>query len=81
MEEKVEQIVDKVDRLLLAEEDWIAKYKHRLQSNSLKESSGSGGQYKGESPVKHDGDDGTSGQKAVKLTSEGTPRRKGRCRN
>jgi hypothetical protein len=31
--------------------------------------------------VKHDGGGGTGGQKAVKLTSEGTPQRKGRCRN
>ena len=33
MEEKVDQIVDKAGRLLLAEEDRLARNKHRFQSN------------------------------------------------
>jgi hypothetical protein len=70
--------------LLLAEEDWIAKNKHRLKSNPSKEGStggGSGGQVKGKSPAKRDGGGGSGGQGVVKLTFEGTPRRKGRCHN
>ncbi|CAD6254091.1 unnamed protein product [Miscanthus lutarioriparius] len=53
---KVEHIVDKTGQLLLAEEEWMEKHKHRFHAGP-KEGGG------------------------VKLTSEGTPRRKGRCRN
>jgi hypothetical protein len=75
---KVDQITDKAGRLLLAEEDWIAKHKHRFQSGSSKEGGGGGGQSKGK-PRSDAG--GSSGSAGIKLTSEGTPRRKGRCRN
>jgi cell fate (sporulation/competence/biofilm development) regulator YlbF (YheA/YmcA/DUF963 family) len=84
MEAKMDQVTDKLGRLLLAEEDWMAKHKNRLQSTPSKEGSsggGGGGQYKGKSPMKRDGGGGSGGQGTVKLTSEGTPRRKGRCRN
>lgn len=81
-DEKVDQITDKAGRLLLAEEDWMAKHKHRFQSNSGREGGnnggGSSGYGKGKSPVKSDGG-GSGGQGTVKLTSMGTPRRKGRC--
>jgi len=83
MDEKVDQIVDKAGRLLLAEEDWLARNKHHFQSNFSKDSGtggGGGGQGKGKSPVKPKGG-ASGGQGTVKLMSEGTPRRKGRCRN
>jgi len=78
-DEKVEQITDKAGRLLLAEEEWLEKHKHRFQAGP-KESGGSssgGSQGKNKAVARSDG--GDSG--TVKLTSEGTPRRKGRCRN
>jgi len=79
MEEKVDQIVDKAGRLLLAEEDRLARNKHRLQSNSPKDGNtggGSGGHGKGKSSMKPNGG-GSGGQGTVKLACEGTPRRKG----
>lgn len=80
-EDKVEQITDKAGRLLLEEEEWLEKYKHHFQANSTKEG-GSGGssQWKGTTPHRSDGG-GSGSSNAVKLTSEGTPRRKGRCQN
>ena len=36
-DDKVEQIVDKTGRLLLAEEDWLEKHKHRFQAGSHKD--------------------------------------------
>ncbi|CAD6339575.1 unnamed protein product [Miscanthus lutarioriparius] len=42
--DKVEQITNKVTRLLLAkEEDWLEKYKHRFQSNQKEGGSSDGG--------------------------------------
>jgi len=79
LDEKVEEITDKAGRLLLAEEEWLEKHKHRFQVGS-KESGGSshgGGSAKNKTVAHSDG--GASG--LVKLTSEGTPRRKGRCQN
>jgi hypothetical protein len=79
-EDKVEQITDKAGWLLLAEEEWFEKHKHHFQANSHKEG-GSGGsrQWKGKTHRSDDSDSGSSN--TVKLTSEGTTRRKGRCRN
>jgi hypothetical protein len=77
-DDKVEHLVDKAGRLLLAEEDWLEKNKHRLRSGYKDGGGDSGaGSSKGKSPAHHDGN--ASGP--VKLTSQGTPRRKGRCRN
>jgi hypothetical protein len=80
-EDKVEQITDKAGWLLLAEEEWLEKHKHRFQANSHKEG-GSGGssQWKGKTPHRSDGI-GSGSSNMVKLTSEGTLRRKGRCHN
>jgi hypothetical protein len=65
-------------RLLLAEEDWLEKHKHHFQADSKEGGGGSsGGQPKGKQLARSDG--GTSS--IVKLTSEGTPRQKGRCHN
>lgn len=79
LNDKVEQIVDKTGRLLLAEEEWLEK--HKLQFHSGPKEGGGGGSSGGQSMGKAavHSDDGDSA--AVKLTSEGTPRRKGRCRN
>jgi transposase InsO family protein len=81
MEEKVDQIVDKTGRLLMAEEDWLAKNRHRFQSNSSSSSGVGGGHGKGKTSFKPEGGSGSGGNGTVKLTSEGTPRRKGRCHN
>jgi len=78
LDKKVEQIIDKAGRLLLAEEDWLEKHKHRFHAGSKEGGGGaSAGHSKGKAAACSDG--GTSG--AVKLTSEGTPRRKGCCHN
>ena len=79
LEEKVAQITDKAERLLLAEEEWLEKHKHRFQAGS-KDGGGisTGGSQMKNKPTAHS-DGGAIGP--VKLTSEGTPRRKGRCRN
>jgi hypothetical protein len=80
-EEKIEQIADKAGRLLLAEEEWLEKHKHRFQSTHGHDGgSNSGGQGKGKAPHRSDGG-GSKAHGNVKLTSEGTPRRKGRCGN
>ncbi|XP_066392419.1 uncharacterized protein [Miscanthus floridulus] len=77
-DEKVDQIVDKAGRLMLAEEDWLEKHKHRFHpGNKAGGSGGGGGSSKGKAAARPDG--GATG--AVKLTSMGTPRRKDRCRN
>jgi hypothetical protein len=82
LDDKVDQIINKGGRLFLAE-DWLAKHKHRFQSSSSKEgsiASGSGGQGENKAPNRSDGR-GSSRSGVVKLTSKGTPRRKGRCQN
>jgi hypothetical protein len=77
---EVKTITDKAGWLLLMEEDWVSRNRHRLLSES---SSSSGGEKKsGYSPGKSkNGGHGDKKDSLVKLTSEGTPRRKGRCRN
>jgi len=66
----VDSITEQAGRLLLTEEDWLARWKNKQQSegssNSGKQKSGGGGGSEKKQPV-------------VKLTSEGTPRRKGKC--
>jgi hypothetical protein len=79
-------------RLLLAEEDWLEKHKHRFQQGPKEGGSGSssggynggrgshggrGGHHRGKALARGE----NNGGEEVKLTSEGTPRRKGRCRN
>ena len=77
-DDNIEQITDKAGPLLLAEEDWLEKHKHRFHSGNKQSGGNSGaGSSKGKAAARSDG--GVTGQ--VKLTSEGTPRRKGRCRN
>jgi hypothetical protein len=77
-DDKTEAITDKMGRMMMAEEDWIKKHKHRFTSGSKPGGSGAGGgapKYK--AVARSDG----GASKLVKLTSEGTPRRKGWCRN
>jgi len=81
----IEVVTDKTGKLLLTEEDWVARNRHRLLPES---SSSSGGEKKvgksknGGGGVRGEhGDRGEKKEPVVKLTSMGTPRRKGRCRN
>jgi hypothetical protein len=85
LDDKVEQIIDKAGRLMLAEDDWLEKHMHHFYQGP-KDGGGSsgggssddhGGYHKGKAVVWPNGN--SSGQ--VKLTSEGTPRQKKRCRN
>jgi hypothetical protein len=77
-DEKVDHVTDRTGRLLLAEEDWMEKHKHHFHSGNKPGGSGAGGGFPKNKAAAHS-DGGAS--KPVKLTSEGTPRRKGRCRN
>jgi cell fate (sporulation/competence/biofilm development) regulator YlbF (YheA/YmcA/DUF963 family) len=79
LHDKVDHITDKAGRLLLAEEEWLEKNRHRLRTAPNREGSGSGGSNlaKNKQPATRS-EGGNAG--AVKLTSMGTPRRKGRCR-
>ncbi|WVZ50199.1 hypothetical protein U9M48_001476 [Paspalum notatum var. saurae] len=69
---------DRSGRLMMAEEDWLAKWRHKLKVEGAPsgEKAGSSSSTKPKNNARADGRD-TGG----KLTSEGTPRRKGRCRN
>jgi len=76
-----DQITDKMGRLMLAKEEWLEKHKHRFQPTQSREGGSSvAGRGKGKQPHRSDGG-GPKNAGTVKLTSEGTPRRKGRCRN
>lgn len=77
---EIESVTDKAGRLLLTEEDWVSRNRYRLLPES---SSSSGGEKKsGYSPGKwKNGGRSDKKDNPMKLTSEGTPRRKGRCRN
>ena len=78
LDDNSEQVTNKMGRLMLAEDVWLEKHKHRFHSgNKAGGSGGGGGSSKGKAAARQDG--GAPGQ--VKLTSMGTPRRKGRCRN
>jgi len=79
-ENKLDQITNKAGRLLLAEDEWLEKHKHHFQPTQNRGGSSSVGQGKGKQPHRHDGG-APIAPGAVKLTSEGTPHRKGRCKN
>jgi hypothetical protein len=80
-ENNLDHVTDKAGRLLLAEEDWLEKHKHRFQANTNKDSgSNASSQWKAKASHRSDGGSSSSSNKG-KLTSQGTPRRKGRCRN
>jgi hypothetical protein len=81
----IETVTDKTSKLLLTEEDWVVRNRHQLISES---SSSFGGEKKTERPKfsggggrGERGDRGEKKEPVVKLTTMGTPRRKGRCRN
>jgi hypothetical protein len=73
---QTEQVTDSMGRLMLAEEDWMEKHKHRFRAAPIKEGGGnsSGAQSKNKQPTAHS-EGGGSG--SVKLMSQGTPWRKG----
>jgi hypothetical protein len=74
----VEEITEQTGLLMLTEEEWLSKYRHRLQGES---SSTSGGDRAGRSNPAKQKSSGGKKDLVIKLTTEGTPRRKGRCRN
>jgi hypothetical protein len=79
-------VIEKVGNLLLSEEEWVDKYRHRLMSESASSSGGAGKKSwkpktRGGGGRGERGDRGDKKEPVVKLTSMGTPRRKGRCRN
>jgi hypothetical protein len=76
---EAEAITDKARRLMLTEEDWVAKYHHRLLLESS--SAGGGERQGGFNPAKLKGGERGDKEPIVKLTSEGTLRCKGRCCN
>jgi hypothetical protein len=79
LEDKVEQIVDKTGRLLLAKEEWLEKHKHQFRTAPNKEGGGNGGAGHAKNKQAMARTEGGSGE--VKLTSMGMPRRRGHCRN
>jgi hypothetical protein len=80
-ENNLEHVTDKAGRLLLAEEDWLEKHKHRFQANTNKDNgSNASSQWKAKTSCRSDGGSSSSSNKG-KFSSQETPRRKGRCRN
>ncbi|CAD6228004.1 unnamed protein product [Miscanthus lutarioriparius] len=79
-ESSMEQVVDKMPKLMLTEEEWAARSKSHAGTDSLSGSSnrGKGRFVKKEKPRGRAGGDGRDS--GNRLTSMGTPRRKGRCR-
>jgi len=77
-ESSVEQVTDQAGWLLLTEEDWAARNKSRMVSES---SSSSGNKGPGQSGKKEKpGTHGDARDSGARLTSMGTPSRKGKCR-
>jgi hypothetical protein len=71
LEDKVENVTDKAGRLLLAEDEWMEKHKHRFQENSQKDGSSSGN-YHWKAKAPHRSEGGSSGNTGeVNLTSQG----------
>jgi len=80
-EPSVEQVTEKAGKLLLMEEEWAARNKSRMvtdQSSSSEKNGGSKHYVKKEKTGARGG--GDARDSGVKLTSMGTPRRKGKCR-
>lgn len=72
------EVRDKSRRLIMAEDHWLTKWRHRLPGNAPGSRDKGGGQAHG----KNSGGARTDGREvSVKLTSKGTPSRKGRCYN
>jgi hypothetical protein len=74
----VEEITEQTGCLMLMQEEWPSKYHHCLHGES---SSTSGGDRAGGSNPAKQKSGGGKKDPVVKLTTEGAPRRKGRCRN
>jgi transposase InsO family protein len=77
----IELITDKADKLLLTEEEWVSKNRYRLMPESSSAGSGEKKSWRKNGGGSSRGDRGNKKDAVPKLTSEGTPRRKGRCRN
>ena len=80
-EPSMEEVTEKMPKLLLSEEDWLAKHKSRMiqdGSSSSSNQKNSGGRYvrKDKTGTRGGGEARDSG---VRLTSMGTLRRNGRC--
>ena len=79
-EPSVEQVMVKTGKLLLTEEEWMARNKSRMQSESSSTSGGkSGGHYVKKEKSGARGSGGACDSGGRQLTSMGTPRRKGKC--
>jgi hypothetical protein len=77
----IDSVIEQAGWLILTEEEWLSKYRHRLNSESSSSSGGgdkSGSYNTGKQKVTVHGD---KKDPVVKLISEGTPHRKGHCRN
>jgi hypothetical protein len=75
----VEGITEQMGCLMLTEKEWLSMYHHRLPGESS--SSSSGGDRVGGSNLAKQKGGGSKKNHVAKLTTEGTPRRKGHCRN
>jgi hypothetical protein len=76
---EIDSITEKTGHLMLSEE-WLSKYHHRLtpESSSIGGSKRQGGSNHAKSKG---GQRNDKKDHVVKITSKGTPRQKGRCRN
>jgi len=85
-EPSVEEVTNKAGQLMMTEDDWVAKHKSRVMTES---STSSGGKSGGNSHYSKKGKNGARGggggnrdprdSGGKEHTSMGTPRRKGRC--
>jgi hypothetical protein len=77
----VDIVAEKTEKLFLSEDQWLAKYRHRLTPEGS--SSGTRGDRQGGFSLAKPKNmsQGEKKEPVVKLTSQGTPRRKGRCHN
>lgn len=76
-EPSMEQVTEKVGRLLLTKEDWAARNKSHMLLDSSSSSGGKGGGQSGMKEKSEVCDDARDS--GVKLTSTNSPRRKGNC--
>jgi hypothetical protein len=75
----IEFITEQTGRLMLTKEEWLSKYHHHLNSKSSSGTHDKSGSY---NPSKQKAVGyGDKKEPIIKLTSEGMPQRKGRCRN
>jgi hypothetical protein len=80
---ELESVTDKAGKLLLTEEEWASRNRHRLvtESSSSRGGDKKSGHYRPKNSGRGDSGHGEKKEPGIKLTSEGTPRRKGFCKN